>query len=52
VNPPGPQLPVTPAPIRPREPLFPDPLPPGTEELPPPNGAPARGAKLLPPEKS
>jgi len=34
---------------RPREPLFPDPLPPGVEELPPPM-AEVRGAKLLPPQ--
>jgi hypothetical protein len=40
-------VPLTP----PRQPLFPDPIPPGTEELPPPVGAPARGAKLMPPEK-
>jgi hypothetical protein len=51
VNPPGPaQVPATPQ-VGPRLPLFPDPLPPGTEELPPPAGAPARGAKLMPPEK-
>jgi hypothetical protein len=36
--------------VHPREPLFPDPLPPGTEELPPPMPE-VRGARLLPPEK-
>ncbi|HEV3384362.1 MAG TPA: hypothetical protein VG097_06075 [Gemmata sp.] len=52
VNPPGPPpILVTPS-VRPREQLFPDPLPPGTEELPPPSGAPGRGAKLVPPEKN
>jgi hypothetical protein len=52
VNPPGtPPIPVTPS-VRPREQLFPDPLPPGTEELPPPSGAPGRGARLVPPEKN
>jgi hypothetical protein len=34
-----------------REPLHPDPLPPGTEELPPPMPD-VRGVKLLPPEKN
>lgn len=35
-----------------REPLFPDPLPPGAEELPPPSrSGTERGAKLLPPVK-
>jgi hypothetical protein len=53
LGPPG--MPVLPAPLgplgpRPREPLFPDPLPPGVEELPPPMSE-IRGAKLLPPEK-
>lgn len=47
VGPPGP--PVLPGP-RPREQLFPDPLPPGVEELPPPIPD-IRGAKLLPPER-
>jgi hypothetical protein len=48
-----PGLPFTPIPSgpRPREPLFPDPLPPGVEELPPPLPD-ERGAKLLPPEKN
>jgi hypothetical protein len=45
---------VTPTPNpglgRQREPLFPDPIPPGTEELPPPSMAPDRGGKLLRPE--
>jgi hypothetical protein len=51
VNPPEfQQTPVVPTPGRPREPLFPDPLPPGTQELPLPRGAPGRGASLLPPE--
>jgi hypothetical protein len=53
VNPVGPaQTPIVTPSVRPREPLFPEPLPPGTEELPPPSGAPGRGAKLLPPEKN
>jgi hypothetical protein len=47
-SPPG--LPVLPGP-RPREPLFPDSLPSGVEELPPPMPD-VRGAKLLPPEKN
>jgi hypothetical protein len=48
---PPPVVGMAPTPAVPkREPLFPDPVPPGTEELPPP--APVeRGAKLLPPEK-
>lgn len=46
-----PNTPVQPGsgPQGPRVPLFPDPLPTGVEELPPPS--PDRGAKLLPPEK-
>jgi len=51
IGPAGPQLtPISPGP-RPREPLFPDPLPPGVEELPPPIPD-NRGAKLLPPEQN
>jgi hypothetical protein len=34
-----------------REPLHPDPLPPGVEELPPPGRTSERGSRLLPPEK-
>jgi hypothetical protein len=47
-----PVMPGLPVPRLPgqREPLFPDPLPPGVEELPPPIPD-ARGAKLLRPEK-
>jgi len=50
-------LPSTPVPPRApgREPLLPDALPPGVEELPPPipiTPAGERGAKLLPPEKN
>jgi hypothetical protein len=41
---PGPQVPPSP-----REPLLPDPLPQGVEELPPPNGVSERSARLLPP---
>jgi hypothetical protein len=52
VNPPTlQQTPVVPTPPRPREPLFPDPLPSGVEQLPPPNATPERGAKLERPEK-
>lgn len=44
--------PATPVPARPqREPLLPDPIPPGVEELPPPARTSERGARLLPPEK-
>lgn len=55
-NAPGPPVPTPPRPAPPppggREPLLPDPLPPGTEELPPPAGlSPSRGARLLPPVK-
>lgn len=47
VPPAGPVVPAPGSPpAGPREPLFPEPLPPGVEELPPP-----RGARLLPPEK-
>jgi hypothetical protein len=53
VNPSGPpQVPVAPPPVRQREPLFPDPVPPGAEELPPPVGTPGRGVKLVLPEKN
>jgi hypothetical protein len=45
---PGYEAPTSPGP---REPLFPDHLPPGVEELPPPMPE-ARGTKLLPPEKN
>jgi hypothetical protein len=46
-----PRLPAAP-PGSGREPLFPDPLPPGAEELPPPSrSGTERGAKLLPPVK-
>lgn len=41
---------VVPAPPQQRIPLLPDPLPPGTEELPPPASSTGRGAKLMPPE--
>jgi hypothetical protein len=47
----APLAPPMPAPPG-REPLFPDPLPPGAEELPPPAGAPTRGARLGLPEKN
>jgi hypothetical protein len=39
----------TPAPKGPREPLYPDPIPPGTEELPLPSRTSNRGTVLLPP---
>jgi hypothetical protein len=49
---PGGVPPSTPvAPKGGREPLLPDPLPPGVEELPPPKPAGERGARLGPPEK-
>jgi hypothetical protein len=48
IGPPGPPLTPIPSGPRSREPLFPDPLPPGVEELPPPMPD-TRGAKLLPP---
>jgi hypothetical protein len=47
-----PSTPVMPRPPGPREPLFPESLPPGVEELPPPADPPARGVKAGPPEKS
>lgn len=46
-----PSTPVVPKQPGSREPLFPDPLPPGIEELPPPMDLSGRGAKLGPPEK-
>lgn len=50
-NPPATPAPVTPAPRR--EPLLPEPLPPGAEELPPPKigSTSERGARLGPPER-
>jgi hypothetical protein len=50
-NPPTTPAPVTPAPRR--EPLLPEPLPPGAEELPPPKigSTSERGARLGPPER-
>lgn len=50
-SPTGPQQTPGAPPVRPREQIFPDPLPPGTVELPPPTETPGRGAKLMPPEK-
>lgn len=49
-----PVAPPMPAPAAPggREPLFPDPLPRGVEELPPPTRTSGRGARLGPPEKN
>lgn len=47
---PAPQ-PTPHTPKGPREPLFPDPLPPGTEELPLPSRTSQRGTMLLPPVK-
>lgn len=50
--PPGTGVPRLPAPPSVREPLFPDPLPRGAEELPPPSrSGTERGAILLPPVK-
>jgi hypothetical protein len=46
-----PSTPVIPRPPGSREPLFPDPLPPGVEELPPPADPPTRGVKAGLPEK-
>jgi hypothetical protein len=43
--------PAAPIPRPTREPLFPDPIPPGTEELPPPSSTSERGARLAPPLK-
>jgi hypothetical protein len=43
------QTPVVPTPARPQEPLFPDPIPSGVEQLPPPTATPDRGARLMPP---
>lgn len=48
---PSPVVPAVPAPSRQREPLLPDPFPPGVEQLPPPTVTPERPAKLMPPEK-
>jgi len=46
----APAMPI-PAPRGPREPLFPDPVPPGVEELPLPTRTSQRGTVLLPPVK-
>jgi hypothetical protein len=46
------QSPVVPGTPRPREPLFPDPIPSGVEQLPLPSGGPERAARLQPPENN
>lgn len=50
-NPTPTPIPAVPAPRGPQEKLFPDPLPPGVEELPPPTRTSQRGTTLLPPVK-